>query len=168
MVRVRAHGGQHIKKSASYPFAKVMFLTETCFFLNFSRFSWKYPVSVKISSIYSHKEGCPISLDLQRLVGDYSLLTFFPAHQVDELRNQKCGTHIKKLTAMKFRNLKKLSYRSNQLEKAYSKKIKTGSRFKNRIIAELFFYFFIFFSLNFFVFENFKNPKADSERQYPT
>ena len=38
MVRVKAHGGQHIKKSASYPFAKVMFLTETCFFQLFLDF----------------------------------------------------------------------------------------------------------------------------------
>ena len=38
MARMRAHGGQHIKKSASYPFAKVMFLTETCFFKTFPDF----------------------------------------------------------------------------------------------------------------------------------
>ena len=80
----------------------------------------------------------------------------------------KSAKHIlKKLTAMKFRNSKNLSYRSNQLERAYSEKIKTGSKFKNRIIVEL---FFIFLSLkkNFVVFGNFKNLIADSKWQYPT
>ena len=47
---------------------------------------------------------------------------FFSTHQVDELRNQKCETHIKKLTAMKFQNSKKLSYLSNQVGKVYLEK----------------------------------------------
>ena len=83
------------------------------------------------------------------MVGNYGVLIFLSSHQVDELQNQKCGTHIKKLTAMKFQNSEKLSYGSNKLGKVYLKKIKTGSKFKNRIILELFFYFFIFLKNNF-------------------
>ena len=68
------------------------------------------------------KRRAPILIDWQGVAGNYRVLIFFSSYQVNELRNQKCGTHIKKLTAMKFRNLKKLSYRSNQLEKASSEK----------------------------------------------
>ena len=49
-----------------------------------------------------------MSLDPQRVAGNYDLLIFLKIYQVDESRNQKCGTHIKKLTAMKFRNSKKI------------------------------------------------------------
>ena len=64
----------------------------------------------------------PHIVDPQWVTGNYGVSIFFSTHQVDELRNQKCGTHIKKLTAMKFRNSAKLSYHSNQLEKAYLEK----------------------------------------------
>ena len=92
------------------------------FFSTFLDFLENILFQSKSQAFIRTKRDVPISLDLQRLVGDYSLLTFFPAYQVDELQNQKCETHIKKLTAMKFRNLKKLSYRSNQLERAYLEK----------------------------------------------
>ena len=48
----------------------------------------------------------------------------------------------------------------------FKKKMKTGPKFKNRIIAKLFFYFFIFFSVNFLLFQKYQNLIADSEGQY--
>ena len=104
----------------------------------------------------------------QGVVGNYGVLIFFSFHLVDELQNQKCGTHIKKLTAMKFQNLKKLSYGSNKLGKVYlKKKLKLGQSSKIELSCN-FFYFFIFLKNNFFVFKNVENLIADSKRQYPT
>ena len=65
---------------------------------------------------------------------------------------------------MNFRYSKKIWHFSNQLCKDYwEKKIKTGPKFKNRIIVKLFFYFFIFFLVNFFLFQNISKFIADSE-----
>ena len=61
---------------------------------------------------------------------------------------------------MKFQNLTKLSYRSNQLEKAHLEKIKTGSRFKIRIIAELFFLFFYLFFFKLIWIWKFQKPES--------
>ena len=88
-------------------------------FFNFSRFLRKYRVSVYISIIYAPNEAISISIDPEEIVGNYIVLIFFLFHQVDELQNQKCGTHNKKLAAMKFRNSEKISYCSNQLERFY-------------------------------------------------
>ena len=109
-----------------------------------------------------------ISTDLIGAAGNYGLSVFLPSYQIDDLRNQRCETHIKKLTAMKFQNSKNLSYRSNQLEKAYSEKNLNWVKVQNSNYGRTFFYFFIFLKKNFVVFGNFKNLIADSKRQYPT
>ena len=69
---------------------------------------------------------------------------------------------------MKFRNSKNSSYRSNQLERAYSEKNLNWVKVQNSNYGRTFFYFFIFLKKNFVVFGNFKNLIADSKRQYPT
>ena len=137
-------------------------------FFNFSRFLPKYRISVYISIIYAPKERRLTSVDPQGVVGNYDLSIFLKIYQVDESRNQKCGTHIKKLTAVKFRNSGKLSYRSNQLGKVYLDKNKNWVNVQKSNYRGTYFYFFIFFLLKLFVFENFEKPRADSERQYPT
>ena len=138
------------------------------FFLNFSRILRKYRISVYISIIYAPKEGRPISIDLQGIDNNYGVSTFLPTHQLNELRNQKCWTHIEKHTAMKFRNSKKLSYHSNQLESAYLEKNKNWVKVQKSNYRGTFFYFFIFLKNFFSVFEKFENLMADSKRQYPT
>ena len=114
--------------------------------------------------MYSHKEECPISVDLQRVAGNYGVLTFSLGHQVAKLQNQKCGTHIEELTAMKFRNWGKLSYRANQLERAYLEKNWNWVKVRKSNYSGIFF-FFLSLKKNFFVFENFKNLIADSKLQ---
>ena len=119
---VEFYGGQHIKKSATGPGAKRVIFGKTCFFLTLRDF-FKYIAFQSISqSFMRQKKRAPILIDRQGVAGNYRVLIFFSSYQVDELRNQKCGTHIKKLTAMKFRNWKKVSYRSNRLGKAYMEK----------------------------------------------
>ena len=113
-------------------------------FLNFSRFLRKYRISVYISITYAPQKESPILIDWQGVAGNYGVLIFFSSYQVDELRNQKCGTHIKKLTAMKFRNWKKVSYHSNRLGKAYMEKDKNWVKI---LKIELLWNFFIFFYL---------------------
>ena len=93
-------------------------------FFHFSRFLRKYRISVNISINYAPKKRPFIAIDPQGVAGNYGALIFILIHQVDELRNQKCGTHIKKLTAMKFRNSEKLSHHSNKLERTYLDKNK--------------------------------------------
>ena len=132
------------KKISQPPGCQTRHFWEKHVFLNFSRFLQKYRISIYISIIYAPKEVDSICLVWQGVVGNYGVLIFFSSHQVDELQNQKCGTHIKKLTAMKFQNSEKLSYGSNKLGRVYLKKKKSGSKFKNRIILELFFIFLSF------------------------
>ena len=110
------------EKISHLPRGQTRHFWEKHVFLNFSRFLRKYRISIYISIIYSPKEKCPIPIDPQRVSGNYGLLIFFSTHQVDESRNQKCGTHFEKLAAMKFRNLGKLSNCSNQLGRVYSQK----------------------------------------------
>ena len=104
--------------------AKRVIFGKNMFFLNFSRFLQKYRISVYISIIYAPKKRGPISINPQRVGGNYSVVIFFSTYQVDESRNQKCGTHIKKLTAMKFRYLENVSNLPYQLRKSYLEKNK--------------------------------------------
>ena len=110
------------KKISYLPVPQTRHFWEKHVFLNFSRFLQKYRISIYISIIHAPNKRRFISIDPQGITGDYGVSVFFWNHQFDELRNQKCKTHFKKLTAMKFRNSKKLSYRSNHLGKTYSEK----------------------------------------------
>ena len=110
------------QKISQLPGCQTRHFWEKHVFLNFSRFLQKYRISIYISIIYAPKEVGSISLVWQGVAGNYGVLIFFSSHQVDELQNQKCGTHIKKLTAMKFQNSKNISYGSNKLGKVYLKK----------------------------------------------
>ena len=107
------------KKISHLPGCQTRHFWEKHVFLNFSRFLQKFRISIYISIIYAPKEVGFISLVWQGVVGNYGVIIFFSSYQVDELQNQKCGTHIKKLTAMKFQNLEKLSFGSNKLGKVY-------------------------------------------------
>ena len=102
-------GGEHLQKISYLHVQQTRHFWEKHVFLNFSRFLQKYRISVYISIIFAPTERKPTLLDLQKLAGNYGILNFVSTHQVDELRNRKCETHIEKLTAMGFRNLKKLS-----------------------------------------------------------
>ena len=156
------------KKISQPPGCQMRHFWEKHVFSNFSRFLPKYRISVDISIIFGLKEGRHISINCKGVAGNYVVSIFFSTHQVDESRNQKCGTHIKKLAAMKFRNSEKLSYCSNQLEKTYLKKNLNWVKVQKSNYRETFFYFFIFLKNNFFVFENVENLIADSKRQCPT
>ena len=137
-------------------------------FLHFSRILRKYRISVNISINYAPKKRPFIAIDPQGVAGNYGALIFILIYQVDELRNQKCGTHIKKLTAMKFRNSEKLSHHLNKLERTYLEKNKNWVKVQKSNYRGTFFLFFYLLKKNFVVFKNFRNLIADSKRQYST
>ena len=132
-------------KKISHPTCgKMRHFWEKHAFLNFSQFLQKYRISVYISIHWAPNEASPISIDPEGVAGNYGVSTFFASYQVDELRNQKCKTHIENLAAMKFRNLEKLSYRLNHLKRTYlKKKLKLGQSSK----IESSWNFFLFFYL---------------------
>ena len=119
------------------------FWEKTCFFLTFRDF-FEYIAfqSILSQSFMRQKRRAPILIDRQGVAGNYRVLIFFSSYQVDELRNEKCGTHIKKLTAMKFRNWKKVSYHSNRLGKAYVEKNKNLVKVQKSNYRGTFFKFF--------------------------
>ena len=121
---VEFQGEQHIKKSATGPGVKRVIFGKNMFFLTFRDFFEYIAFQSIYQSFMRQKRRAPILLDWQEVAGNYRVLIFFSGYQVDELRNQKCGTHIKKFTAMKFRNWKKVSYHSNRLGKVYVEKNK--------------------------------------------
>ena len=121
---VEFQGGQHIKKSATRTGAKRVNFWKNMFFWTFRDF-FEYIAFQSISqSFMRQKRRAPIFIDQQGVAGNNRVLIFLSSYQVDELRNQKCGTHIKTLTAMKFRYWEKVSYHSTRLGKTYVEKNK--------------------------------------------
>ena len=99
------------KKISHRTWGQTRHFWENLFFLTFHDFFEYFVAFQSISqSFMRQKRRAPILIDRQGVAGNYRVLIFFSSYQVDELRNQKCGTHIKKLkklTAMKFRNWEK-------------------------------------------------------------